>query len=224
MVSKRFAPIILIAAVGALVGYFIGDRLGQASAGVAFGIFIAIPLGLWWITTRRRWMAVALLNLAFASAYFTGDLVTLGFAIIASILTFAVSAVSLRELYDGNSREAISHHFSIVTGLTSGYQIIEEGEIAVPQIPGKVFGPRMVIIGADNAVIFARGSRKTRILGPDIYNSGAYEYVHRVIDLRHTRRPLAYGDVLHARCDDSQHRSEHSIWYRFPRRYTPWSP
>lgn len=196
MVSTRFGPILLFAAVGALVGYFIGAYEDKAIAGVVFGILVAIPFGLMWMTRKRRWIAVAFLNLAFAAAYFAGDIRTLGFSIIASILTFAVSAVSLRELYAGNSLDALSHHFSVVTGLVNGYQVIEDGQLSVPTGPGRVFGPRLVIIGADNAAIFARGSQKTKVLGPDVYTSGAYEYVNRVFDLRHARRHLSYGEVL----------------------------
>jgi regulator of protease activity HflC (stomatin/prohibitin superfamily) len=150
------------------------------------------------VTHRRRWAAVALLNLEFALSYVAGGWLGLGYSITASLLTFFVSAAILRELYGGNEFSAFRHHLQLALGLIRSFQVIDGGKTVMPQGPGPLFGPRTLIIRPGNAVILERGSQQTDALGPRIHTSRPFEFVKQIYDLQDRQKSFTFEEVLTA--------------------------
>ncbi|MCG2769013.1 MAG: SPFH domain-containing protein [Chloroflexota bacterium] len=122
----------------------------------------------------------------------------IGWSILASVLTFVASAVTLRELYGGGLRDAIVRHFRLLTGLDRRFQIIREGRTVIPAGAGPVTGPLLLIVGPENCVILESGPRQTRISGPDIFRTKLFEYVRAIYDLRQRQWSETIPNVMTA--------------------------
>jgi len=119
-------------------------------------------------------------------------------SLLAAVVTFVASAVTLRELYGGDLRDAIVQHFRLLTGLDRRVQIIREGRTVTPAGTGPVSGPLLLIIGPENCVILESGPRQTCISGPAIFRTRLFEYVRAIYDLRQIQWSRSISNVLTA--------------------------
>ena len=136
----------------------------------------------------------SLLGLSFVIASWAGVLCVL----LTCVVTFAISALPLRDFYQQSTLQAILQHFKLTIGIIPGLQIIEDGKMVVPSGKSLVMGPRTVIIKPYNAVIFESGPRQTEITGPRVFTSKPFEYMKRIIELRDRQKHLTFTDVLSA--------------------------
>lgn len=59
-----------------------------------------------------------------------------------------------------------------------------------------VYGPRIVTVKPNAAVVMVRGSRVTRVEGPGVYNTQPLEYVERVYNLQPIHKTYHFQEVL----------------------------
>ncbi len=119
-------------------------------------------------------------------------------ALAMAVIAFVLSALAYQEFY-GSARTAIRFHWSAMMGTTRGFQKIEDGTTTLPKgAAGPVLGPRLVIVAPYNAVVLERGAQQTGIRGPEIFKTGAFEFVKRIYDLRPRQESLTFRGVLTA--------------------------
>ena len=68
---------------------------------------------------------------------------------------------------------ALSEHWRLVTGITSAYQLVDNGRIVVPSSGVSRPGPCLTIISPANAAVFVSGSRETQRVGPTMVRTPA---------------------------------------------------
>jgi len=196
LTAVEFVIIALVAIVLGAAGWLLGSQFGRELLGAVAGSIIAFPIGLFLSRRQRRWIAIALLAVWFVLSYLAGGWQGAFYAIAASGLTFFVSAAILTDLYGGGIFRALFYHLRLALGLLRGIQIIGDGKTMIPRDATEVMGPRVVIVGPNNAVILERGARQSRISGPGIFTSEQFEYAKRIYNLRPQQRELTFSDVL----------------------------
>jgi len=183
---------ILVAALGLFAGWLFDSEI----FGAVTGILIGLPLGQAVMTKRCRWLAVVVLNILFVLSFIVSGWWVSVYALAVSALTFFISAAILRSLYGGSEFEALAHQLKVAIGLTKGFQIVDEGKTIFPKNSTSPMGPHIIIVRPDNAVILERGSRRTRLSGPDFIQSSPFEYVKRIYDLRQKQVSMTLSNVL----------------------------
>lgn len=113
-----------------------------------------------------------------------------------ALLTFALAAYAMRELYRGSWRAATRDLWRIAQGKLAGAQVIEDGQSTYPKGEQSPVGPREVTIKPYNAVIFEMGTRQTRISGPARLTTIKSEAVKHIYDLRPRRNSWPFTNVL----------------------------
>lgn len=196
MNTRSVAIVAIVTLLTACTGLLIGEALQEESLGLALGLFVGIPVGLFLVAHRRRWIAVALLNAEFVLSYAVGGILGLLFSVTAAGLTFFVSASILRELYDGSEIEAFRHHLRLALGMVKGFQIIDSSKASAAEDAKVVLGPCRYIIKPGTAVMMEAGSRLSRISGPAMFTSKPYEYVKRIHDLGEKQQTFTFDGVV----------------------------
>jgi hypothetical protein len=154
-----------------------------------------------------RWLlvglAIALGALYFLSFYLVEtrtlwSFLGIALSLIAGIaLTLVALAPDIAALYGVSERAAIRSMLRTIFGLSNGIHIIENGRTTTPSDvdEASISGPRSVHIRC-SAAVFYRGSRHTHISGPGVIDSGRWEYVRHIVDLRPSQETLTYDHVL----------------------------
>ena len=199
---RLWGPILLFAIAGGLLGYFFEEQYPgvlaphAALVGAVAGAVLGFPVGLLFQQQKRRWVAGAALALILIAAYAYGGPWDVLLAAASAVIVYFVSAAVLRDLYGGDEMEAFGHHLRILFAARGGMIIVEEGKIAIPSGKGPHMGPMRVIVKPGNAVVMESGSRMSRICGPSVFQSGNFEYVKQVLDIRRVRRSLQVKDIM----------------------------
>lgn len=199
---RLWGPILLLAVIGALVGYFYEQANPgvlsphAAAVGVVAGAALGFPLGLLLQQQKRRWVAGAVLAGLLIVAYILGGPWDALFAAASAMIAYFVSAAVLRDLYDGNEFEAFRHHLRILFAARGGMLIVQDGKVVVPPGKGPHFGPMLVVVKPGHAVVMESGSKVTRICGPSVFQSNNFEYVKQIIDIRRIRKSVQVKDIL----------------------------
>lgn len=88
--------------------------------------------------------------------------------------------------------------WTLIAGINYPYQIVEDGKVTVTK-PGGILrfigGPGIVVIKPGNAVAFERGGTVTRIEGPGVARTVAFERIKQVVDLRPQWDTIEADDV-----------------------------
>lgn len=178
-----------------LEGQFLGTRW-LSLLGIIVGALEGFPFGMYWISKKRRWLLIALLNMEFVLSTIVGGRLGLFLTTTASALTFCISAFSIRALFADDEWAALRYHLKLVLGIVQGFQIVDEGKTVYPLGSNQLLGPRLLIIRPWNAVVMQSGARQTRISGPAVLTTAPFEYVSHTYDLREKPKSVSVADVL----------------------------
>lgn len=195
---KRLLKLLAIAGSGALLsalGYGAGSVIGQEALLTVSGLLAGLPLGTLAVTRRRRWLAVATLNLCLPLSYAAGGWPATGCVLAAVLLVLGLSTLIFQQLSGAPPLLAFADHVLSIADIQHGIQEIENGRTANPG-KARSFGPQLVIVRPYNAVILESGGEQTGIRGPGVFRTRLFEYVKQSYDLRQRREPLALTRVL----------------------------
>lgn len=196
---KVIIPSLLLAILGGFIGNWADQNAPGAFqvpsivVGAAAGAMFGLALGLYMVHQRNRWIAVATLAAFLLIVLYFGGIISTLFALAAIVVTFAVTAGVLRDLYHGSTKEAIKNQLSVMTSIRGGFVVVNEGKIVVPTSHSPHPGPKLVIVRPGNAVVMINGGSTTRICGPSVFMSKNFEYVGEVlrIDRHHKNLPIS---------------------------------
>jgi hypothetical protein len=178
-----------------VLGVQAGIALGYVGMGLLLGIIVGIPYAVTRMKDSLRGFILAALVLQIGLAFFV-----LGFGpslvvLLTAFLAFAVATLPMHDLYGCTESESLIRHLRMVLG-PKGYQMVQNGEIIIPEDGEPKDGPCYTLIGPGNAVTFICGAQETRISGPGTFWTAPWERMQRVYDLNPRQESLVYDDVL----------------------------
>ncbi len=98
-------------------------------------------------------------------------------------------------LYLMTGWKTLAEQLRLLSGLTSTYQVVDDGRITVPTDGTPRPGPCLTIVSPGHAVILVSGSRETRMVGPSVIRTRRFETIKRIYDLRPRHRILEFDSV-----------------------------
>ena len=199
---KVIIPLLLLAVLGGFIGSWADQnapgtfQIPSIVVGAAAGAMFGLALGLYMVHQRNRWIAVAALAAFLLVVLYLGGIVSTLFTLAAIVVTFAVTAGVLRDLYHGSTKDAIKNQLSVMTSIRGGFIIVTGGKIAVPTSQPPHLGPKLVIVRPGNAVVMINGGSITRICGPSVFMSKNFEYVGDVLRIDRQPKTLSISEVV----------------------------
>lgn len=174
----------LLFVIALLSGTFIQSRLEHiATSGdpARRNLLIRLLLG---GSTDYRIIVSILLGLL------TGLLVV-GIPMLSVMLVSSEFVLALHEVFGINRATALRYLWSLIMGIQLPWEIVEDGKVTRAKPPGVldiIGGPGVVVIRPGNAAVFEWGGKVTKIEGPGVFKTKAFERIKKAVDLR----PLWY--------------------------------
>jgi len=141
-------------------------------------------------------ISIALIVMLLVVPLIVNGLWTSVFVLESIVIVFWLSFVPVRVLYGGTLSTALGRHILNMLTFFNRFQVIRDGRSMIPATDGDVLGPRIVVINPGSAVVMEQGGRQTRVSGPDILQSGFFEYVRRAYNLRCQQEIIRPPEVL----------------------------
>jgi regulator of protease activity HflC (stomatin/prohibitin superfamily) len=163
--------------------------------GIAVGALAGFPLGMYWVSHKRRWLLIVLLNIELALSAAVGGRLGLALTATAVALTFCISAFSIRALFDDDEWASLGHHLKLVLGIVQGFQVVDDATPNGMQVTKPLLGPRLLIIRPGKAAVLERGAGR-RVIQPSISTTTPFEYVKYVHDLGDQQTAYTFLEVL----------------------------
>jgi hypothetical protein len=193
--NQNITRIILTTAIAALIGAGVGYIFDKPELGLVFGLTAGPFIGIFWNTSRRRWLAVAGLNVALVVSYLFGGPISFLLTAGAAFLGFAVAAFIIRDLFGMDEMQALGHHINLAFGRNQGFQVIEDGKVVVPNGVGQLLGPRTLIVRPGSAAVTVRGQTRAAY-GAGVRTTQRYEYVKLTYNLDEQQKRYTFDNVL----------------------------
>lgn len=116
----------------------------------------------------------------------TGVLVV-GIPLLCLMLVSSEFVLALHEVFGVDRKLALRYLWSLIMGINYPWEIVEDGKVTRSRPPGVmeiIGGPGVVVIRPGNAAVFEWGGRVTKIEGPGVFKTKAFERIKKVVDLR----------------------------------------
>ncbi len=116
----------------------------------------------------------------------------------AALVGITAASASLGGLYGGSAWKALGQHLKVMLHIKEGFHIVDgDGSFGARDAEDEWFlGPRTVIVRPGYAATLVNGGKRTRVMGPSLFESERFEHVRSVYALTPLRRELQLCDVL----------------------------
>lgn len=124
----------------------------------------------------------------------TGVLVV-GLPLLCVMLVSSEFVLALHEVFGIKRGTALRYLWSLIMGIQLPWEIVEDGQVTKTKPAGVleiIGGPGVVVIRPGNAAVFEWGGKVTKIEGPGVFKTKAFERIKKVVDLR----PLWYEEKI----------------------------
>jgi hypothetical protein len=179
-----------------MLGMQAGLAFDHLGIGILLGVVVGVPYAIARMGDGMKGFVLVALVIQIGLAFVAGGVVALLLALLLTCLVFLAATLPLRDLYGGSEMETLAHHLRMMAGASRGYQLVQNGEIVIPDDGLAKDGPCYTLIGPGSAASFVCGAQETRISGPGTFWTVPWERMQRVYDLSPRQESLTYDEVL----------------------------
>jgi regulator of protease activity HflC (stomatin/prohibitin superfamily) len=114
-------------------------------------------------------------------------ILVVGIPLLSVMLVSSEFILALHEVFGVDRGTALRYLWSLIMGINLPWEIVEDGEVKRTKPPGVldiIGGPGVVVIRPGNAAVFEWGGKVTKIEGPGVFKTKAFERIKKVVDLR----------------------------------------
>lgn len=192
---RSYVSLILFPTAIFFVFWQAGMQYEQIFLTLAIGLFILVILtALIEFSNSQRLISIFwyfLLVLSYMADQLYGSILL----ILGTIFGIYITLLALSELFQETGITPLVI-FKVFIGAMNKPQTVSPPPKGVAEEEEKVYGPSMITIEPDTAAVMFKGSKQTRILGPNEFTSAPAEYVKRRYNLRPLHQRYEFQRVI----------------------------